>query len=451
LSKVSGIKTHIRLTGNDTKQMLLQMKYGDGFAEARYRLNGGIQELRPNRIASLQQPRELILAAFDKPIVSYPFRRSFRRAKNLTIVVSNSMWPATTKLILPVLLDALNQTFVPDNEVSILVANGHNAPLNRIALKSLIGEKILKRVPIIQHNCKKSQEHEYIGETRQGTPIFVNKQLLDADEVILCSTISHNFITGYSGGPELIVPGCAGLETISRTCSLAFNKDKHSFNHRCADGVIDGNPVYDDIRDACRNLSPRYGIYTIVNGKNTVIAAFAGNPLQAHAAGCRTLDRLNFLKIDRKSDLTIVSAGGAPNDFSFISSYAALHRAYHATRDGGIVILLAECEKGIGAKTFIEWFETRKNGAFEPLNASQSVLMRLIAAATHEIAMRQKIYLVSKLNSAIVNKLGFRHFLSLQNALDTGLRQLPGNHLTYVIPDGAVAVPRYVPPKKVVH
>ncbi|MFQ5627453.1 MAG: nickel-dependent lactate racemase [bacterium] len=431
--------------------MLLQLKYGDGFEEAKYRLNGGIQELRPDRIASLQKPRELILAALDKPIVSYPFRRSFRRAKNLAIVVSNKLWPETTRLMLPVLLDALNQAFVMDEEISILVANGQDEPLNRAELRALVGDKVLKRVPAIQHDCRKSQAHEYIGETRQGTPIFVNKHLLDADETILCSTISHHFITGYSGGPGLIVPGCAGQETISRTCQLAFNKEKHFFNRHCADGLIDGNPVYDDIRDACRNLSPKYGIYTIVNGKNKIIAAFAGNPLQAHAAGCRTIDWLNFLKIDRKADLTIVSAGGAPNDRSFVSSYAALHRAYSATRDGGIVILLAECEKGIGATTFLEWFDKKRNGALTPEAASKSVLARLIAVATSEIAMRQNIYFVSKLNSKIVNKLGFRHFSSLQKALDAGLSQLSAKHLAYVIPDGTVAVPRFVPPIGVVH
>ena len=431
--------------------MLLQLKYGAGFAEAKYRLNGGIQELRSNRIASLQNPRELILSALEKPIVAYPFIRSFRRAKNLALVVNNNLWPPTTRIMLPVLLDALNQAFVPDDEISILVANGQDVPLNRTELKTLIGENTLKRVAVIQHDCRKSQEQEYVGETRLGTPIFVNKHLLDADEVILCGTISHHYITGYSGGPELIVPGCAGLETISRTCQHAFNKEKHFFNHRCADGVINGNPVYDDIRDACRNLSPKYGIYTVVNGKNTIIAAFAGNPLQAHAAGCRTLDRLNFLKIERKADLTIVSAGGAPNDNSFISSYAALHRAYSATRKGGIVILLAECDKGVGASTFLEWFEKRENGAFTPKVASKSVLSRLIATATHEIAMRQNIYIVSKLKADTVAKLGLRHFSTLQSALDAGLRQLSAKHLMYVIPDGSVTVPRYIPPKTVVH
>lgn len=431
--------------------MLLQLKYGDGFAEAKYRLNGGIQELRSNRIASLQNPNQLIQSALEKPIGSYPFRRSFRRAKNLAIVVSNSSWPQTTKLMLPALFDALNQAFVPDDEISIVVANGQDVPLNRTELKALIGENILKRVSVVQHDCRRSKEHAYIGETRLGTPIFVNKHLLDADEIILCGRISHHYITGYSGGPELIVPGCAGLETISRTCQLAFNKEKHFFNQRCADGVINGNPVHDDIRDACRNLSPKYGIYTVVNGKNTIIAAFAGNPLQAHAAGCRTLDRLNFLKIERKADLTIVSAGGAPNDNSFIGSYAALHRAYSATREGGVVILLAECDQGVGASTFLEWFEKRKNGAFTPKGAPKSVLARLVATATHEIAMRQNIYIVSKLNADTVAKLGFRHFSTLQSALDAGLRQLSAKHLMYVIPDGSVTVPRYIPPKRVAH
>jgi nickel-dependent lactate racemase len=428
--------------------MLLKLKYGDGFEEAHFRLNGRIKELRPNRVASLQKPEALISAALDKPIVSYPIKRAFRRAKNLVVVVGNHHLPATTKLMLPLFIDALNQAFVPDEEISILIANGPDAPLPKNKIKTLVGENIIERIPVLQHNCRKTNAHEYVGETRQGTPLFVNKHLLDADEIILCGTISHHFITGYTGGPELIVPGCAGLETIARINLLALNKEKSAFNHRCADGAIDGNPVYEDIRDAFRSLSPKFGFYTIVNDQNAPVAAFAGNPLQAHAAGCRAIDRLNLLRINQKADLTIVSAGGSPNDLDFIRSYPALHRACYATREGGVVVLLAACCNGIGETASRHWFDERKNGTLPSKKASRSVLNRLLTASIQEMTTRRQIFLVSHLRPAIANKMGFRHFSCLQKALEAGMKMLSPKPVTYVIPNGMVAVPRYVRPLK---
>lgn len=431
-----------------TQQMLLKLKYGDGFEEANFRFNGSIKELHSNRVASLQKPEVLISAALDKPIVSYPIKRAFRRAKNLVIVVGNHHWSAATKLLLPPLINALSQAFVPDDEISILIANGADAPLPKNKVKSLIGEKIIERIPVLQHDCRKKQKHEFVGETRRRTPLFVNKHLLDADEIILCSTISHHFMTGYSGGPELIVPGCAGLETISRINLLALKKEKPAFNHRCADGAIHGNPVHEDIQDAFRSLSPKFGFYTIVNDQNVPIVAYAGNPLQAHVAGCRAIDRLNLLKINQKADLTIVSAGGAPNDLDFIRSYPALHRACYATRDGGVVVLLAACCNGIGETASRHWFDERKKSALSSKKTSHSVLNRLLTASIQEMTTRQQIFLVSHLRPAIANKMGFRQFSCLQEALEAGLAILPPKPVTYVIPNGIVAVPRYVPPSK---
>lgn len=421
--------------------MLLQLKYGKGFASAKIRMNSNMIQLEPNHIASLQKPPALIAKALEKPVAAYPLKTSFRRSKNLLLVVSNRHWPDTTKLLLAELLNALNQVAVPDAEIGVLVANGADGPLPRKAVAELLGDDLPKRISVYQHDFRDTQALEYIGETRKGTQVFVNKHLLDADEIILCDSVSHHIFAGYSGGPALIVPGCAGQETISRLCQLALAPDRKKIDPLCTDGSLAQNPVYHEIREACRNISPRFGVYAVTNNKGELISAYAGNPYQAHAAACRALDQLNVLPIAKKASLTIVGAGGAPKDETFLQSITALSRGCAITEEGGIVILVAACANGVGAAA-IERFDQKKAVPSHPSGTAELTPADLMIMASRESARSHKIFVVSQLEPALVRQMGFQPFASLQNALETAEAQQSKAQLTYVIADGTVVVPQ---------
>lgn len=397
-------------------------------------------ELRPNRVASLQSPQTLIAQALEKPVAAYPLKKTFRRSKNLVLVVSNRLWPGTTKLLLSQLLDGLNQVAVPDYEISVLVANGADVPLRKKALTALLGKDILRRVAVHQHDFRKIQEQEYLGETKQGTPVIVNKHLLDADEIILCDAVSHHIFAGYAGGPALIVPGCAGQETISRLCQFALTQNRQCVDPRCADGMMVQNPVYHEIRAACRNISPRFGLYAVTNSKGEPISAYAGNPYQAHAAACRAIDQLNILTVENRANLTIVSAGGAPKDNNFAHAYTALHRACRITRADGIVILVAACENGLGAPGFSDFFHDET--AQHLPAAAEMTPACLTAMASRELTAERTVFVVSQLAPEVVKQMGFLPFASLQQALDAARHRQPRGYLTYVISDGTVVVPQ---------
>lgn len=428
--------------------MIVQLKYGDGRLEAHCRLNGSMVELHPHRITSLQRAEDQLRSALERPVVAYPFKRVFRRAKNLLLILPATAPENALQIMARTLVETLNQIFVPDEEIKIFIANASPRPFNQRSLQKLVGAEISARFAVFQNDPNDTQAFEYIGETRRGTPVFINRHLLEADELILCGTIAHHFLTGYTGGPELLVPGCAGAETINRIGQLAF-RDLCGRADNCMDGVFEGNPIYQEIRDAYKGISPRYGLFAIVNGNDRIIAAFAGNPLQAHIAGCHAVDRLNRLPIARKADFTIVGAGGAPKDTDFLQAFTALHHARAATREGGILIFVAACSQGIGTPGFIDQFDLAKNGTLPLRPHALAGFERFIARSTMEIACRQNVFFVSNLAPDLVQKIGFTPFSDFQQAVDAAMDRLPPRPLTYIIPDGSIAVPHYKKTEKV--
>ena len=64
-------------------------------------------------------------------------------------------------------------------------------------------------------------------------------------------------------------------------------------------GVIDGNPINRDMERAARMAKLAYIVNVVVNEAHEVVAAFAGDPIEAHRAGCAYLAR--YCEVEQKA------------------------------------------------------------------------------------------------------------------------------------------------------
>jgi nickel-dependent lactate racemase len=281
----------------------------------------------------------------------------------------------------------------------------------------------------------------YIGETKRGTPIFVNNLVADAENIIICGTVVHHYFAGYGGGPKMIMPGCAGYESITRNHALAIDHARLRLHAGCQDGKVDGNPLQQDLREAFKFISVTFLLHTIMNGSQNIIGAVAGEPLQAHAAGCRMIDDLYRVRIREKADLIIVSCGGHPRDINYIQSHKSLHHAFYAVKPDGVIILLAKCPEGIGSQTFLEWFDYDAPEKLHHELLHHYKLNGTTALATMQKARESKVIAVTDLPGEIVSRLGFLPAPTLADAISLARKKLPEQFSTYIMPNGALAVP----------
>jgi nickel-dependent lactate racemase len=59
--------------------------------------------------------------------------------------------------------------------------------------------------------------------------------------------------------------------------------------------------------------------------------------------------------VRESADIVVASAGGYPRDINLYQAHKAIENASHAIKNGGTIVLVAECREGFGNTTFEDW------------------------------------------------------------------------------------------------
>lgn len=419
--------------------MEIALKYGEvkrGFHLPSDKIKAILRSRQPSPAVTEE---EVVLRALEDPISSPPLESLFRRGDRVALVVPDKTRRCRSELFLPLLIERMG---LPNENIFIVFANGAHGPHREGEKRRLLGEGIYRRVRVEEHDAYAKGNLIYKGTTTRGTPIFVNKVVAQADKVIITGGIVHHYFAGFGGGAKLIVPGVAGVQTIIKNHALALNREGDGLHPRCVDGGLRGNPVYEDILESLKFQRVDFLLNTILNEEGRIIAAVAGDPVQAHLKGCEVADDIFGVPIDEKADLVIVSCGGHPKDVNFIQSHKSIQHAFYSLKEGGVMIVLAECSEGIGSETFLEWFNyptlTRmKRALLEHFKLNGTTALSLRCKTE-----RVKIILISDLEEELVRRMGLISATSLDQAMKIAEGYLPENYKAYVIPNGSLTVPK---------
>jgi len=450
--------------------MELRLKYGEKILSAEFpeffvKKNNGkperqLVELHPKHIATLQKPAAILNQALDRTLGCYPFNRVFRGARNVLIVMPDPAEATGAEFYLPLVKTRLNDLRVPDEEIRLLVAARTDTVLWQKKFNAPFTEFVGEKVRVIHHDPHDHKTLEYAGLTRRGTPVFVNRLLLEADYVLLCGSVASHPFAGYSGGPRLIVPCCSGAETIHRHFSHALDPETQQVQARCRDTAIDGNPLQEDSREAFRFITADFLLNTILNDRGQIVGAVAGEPLQSFAAGCKAIESMCGATLATAANLVIASCGGYPNDTDFRTAYATLQRAVQIARPAGVIIFVAECRDGLG-DFLTQHFAvaiTQNSGLPQEILSSrargleQNAIEALIAAAVHQKTREHRIIFVTALPPALCERAGFIPATSLSAALALAEKMLspPKSRLAgdffsaILISNGTFSVPHLI-------
>src|SRR4051794_7038680 len=145
--------------------------------------------------------------------------------------------------MIPAVLDELG---VPDEDVVILVATGTHRGNTDEEIRAMLGDELVARVRVINHDARDKDSLVYLGEHGRGVPVWVNRLWVEADLRITTGFVEPHFFAGFSGGPKLVTPGLAGLETV-----LVLHNAARIGDPKGTWGGIGGNPGAGDIPAAC--------------------------------------------------------------------------------------------------------------------------------------------------------------------------------------------------------
>jgi nickel-dependent lactate racemase len=306
---------------------------------------------------------------------------------------------------LPLLLDTLSARGARTEKLTIWIAYGTHASQSVTDSRTAYGAA-LGRCTWVHHRCDATEGFVELGVTCRGTPIRLPKRIAEAGCLITFGAISHHYFAGYGGGRKLIFPGLGEKHAIYANHGLFLDRQARRLAPGCRPGVLDGNPLAEDLAEIENARPADLAIHGILNSYGRVCDLLVGHGPSHFAEACARYAANTEIQIKAEYDLVLASCGGFPKDINFIQSHKAVHHAADFVRDGGRLIVLAQCRDGVGSHTFLPWFDLgSQDAAFERLAADyqgNGGTALAMMAKTERI----RIDLVTELPKVIVDRIG---------------------------------------------
>jgi len=304
--------------------------------------------ITPKQIPAAPDAKAEIERALNAPIGSKKLIEIANPESKIAIVVDDATRHAPTDVMLLPVLWELNVAGVKDENITVIFGCGTHRAVSSEEAHRLLGEEACKRVKAISHDCK-ATDLVHVGNTKtHGNKVYLNRVFAEADVKILLGDVGFHYYAGYGGGRKSVLPAVAGEETIKHNHAMLLNPNART-------GILDGNPVHEDMTEAARLTKVDFIVNTISNSKSEIVKAFAGDVEQAFLEVVKAVDEMYRVAVDRRADIVVVSPGGYPADMNLYQAYKALDNALAIVKRGGVVVLVAECAEGHGNQVFYDW------------------------------------------------------------------------------------------------
>ena len=289
----------------------------------------------------------------------------------IAVVVADKTRLCGYPTVLPWLLDVLAGLGVRREQITFYIAYGTHARQSEAECLAAYGE-VYRAYPFIHHGSDDQAAFVCLGTTRRGTPVRIRRDVVAAGTIITVGAISHHYFAGFGGGRKLLFPGLGERQAIFANHRLLLDPTAPGLAPGCQPGQLAGNPLAEDLEEIDALLPAYRSIHGLLNSRGELTALRFGHNYQDFLAVCREHNRRYRIPAPRRYDLVVASAGGYPKDINMIQAHKALHNAAMFVRDGGKLIVLAQCADGIGSATFLPYFEMGSGQAYHHLQANYS-------------------------------------------------------------------------------
>ncbi len=351
-----------------------------------------------------------------------------------------------THKILPLFLKRLEKAGVRRENLSLVMATGaHEKPTSE-QIKKKVGDEVIDTYKVYVHDCLDKDNLVVLGFSSSGTPVWINRQVAEADVKIGVGGVKPHPWAGFGGGAKIILPGVSAWEAIGRNHTLTVSDNARY-------GRIEGNPVRKDMEEVAEKVGLDMIVDTVLDDEKQVVDVVAGDFIKAHRKAVETSRRLFENRLEREVDILIIAFGPKDDNLWDVltGKFVGVKRIL---KDGGTLILVAACPNGVYkyGKGHVDYtgkvadysglIEILKSGA-----SPEEVLSEAIRGKAPYLEVGIKTYLLSKLaetKNVILVSQGLREeevswlgklANSAQEALDEALETHGGEAEIAVLPD----------------
>lgn len=422
-----------------------QLRFGKGTVPVALPAAHVYYEVIGKEVSAVADLPTAIRAALERPIDSPPLREMLRPGDRVALVVSDitRSWQRMD-LVLPILLETIEQAGVPDERIDVLVAVGGHRHNTREEMAQLCGREVVSRLNVVNHDARNSANMVYLGKTSRGTEVAVNRIVAEADRVILTGGIIYHYMVGYGGGRKSVIPGFSSIRTIQQNHLWAMGRELGSgSNPNAASGKTRGNECHEDMMEIAGFVQPDFIVNVVPNAEGDYAGIFAGNWVSAWQAGSRLVDEIYGVDIPGLADIVIASSGGFPKDINLYQTGKTMDNASYAVRPGGVAIILSECVDIMEPPDFPQWFQYPSRLETEKALREDFTIPGWVAWKEIECSDKATFIMVTlPRNADLVKKAGLRVAATMSEALEMAYRLCgTAEPRITVMPQGANTLP----------
>lgn len=418
----------------------VKMRFGKQVLEVTLPRRNLLSVVDLNEVPGVRDENGEIKRAIQNPIGHDGIQALAQKGEKTLIMVDDFTRTTPAYKILPILVEELNKAGISDKSIRIMLAGGTHRRMRHEEVLRKIGKQIMERLEILRHDIATVKNKDALvdlGKTPLGTPVAVNKHVMEAEIKIAVGQIVGHPLAGWGGGAKIIQPGVCGEETTGVTHWLLTKYKGEELL-----GVAD-NPVRLEMEEVANKVGLDFIVNTVQNGKGEIVGVVAGDPIKAHRKGVEVAEKVYAVKVPAKAEIVLTDA--YPHDIDMWQAVKGIYAAELVVKKGGTIILCAPCPEGVSGQhpALLEYgyISADKVEELMSLGKIDDRVGASDCARIGELLKDVKIVLYSEILKDDTLKLNFEYAETLQGGVDEALGRYGSDAKILVLRNAGEMVP----------
>jgi nickel-dependent lactate racemase len=337
--------------------------------------------------AALADPAAAVRAALEAPHGFPPLRRALTPDDHVTVVLDEQV-PQLSNLLVPLLEHVVGAGVSPEALTLVCPPSASR----QAWLEDL--PEAFEEVRLEVHDPTDRRRLAYLATTAGGKRIYLNRTVVDADQVVVLTGRRYDSVLGYAGAEADLYPAL-GDEATRKEVQGPVNF------------AVPGGEAWPVRREAAEVvwLFGQPFFVQVIAGPGDEVAHVVAGPADSGREGERLLDACWRRDVSRRADLVVAALSGDPARHTFADlAGAALAAARVVQPDGRIVLLSRLCGEPGPAADLLRGRDDPRS-ALVALQRHRQAPGQAPAVQWAQAAQQARLYLLSGLPEGVVEEL----------------------------------------------
>jgi len=339
----------------------------------------------------LADPSGAVAAALSKPLGYPPLRRAVTPGDRVVLAIDKGV-PQLSGVVAGAVQSLLSGSVSPE-DITLLLAPQENG-VRGGDLTAALAPAVAGAVHVVEHDPQNQAELSYLAASKENRPIYIHRQLFDADLILPIGCLRPRRVLGRLGVHGGLFPTFSDVKTRER--------------FQAADAArvsVQKKRRREEAEEAAWLLGIQIVLQLVPGAGNTVLHALAGTAEAVAKRGRRLCDAAWLCRVPRRFGLVIATIEGGPGEQTWENFARALSAALAAVEDEGVILLCTDlrCLPGPALRALAALNEAPE--AIREIRRARSP-DAVSAALLAEVRDRVQLYLLSGLDGETVEELG---------------------------------------------